>query len=151
MLRTLPPSVMLSFAAQFDETALNTAVEILDLADARANNEPAHKLAMEQLYIPIAEGGIELRRTVDTCHVAFLSAHISAIRDQPEIVEDKRRTCRFIRGSIKSYYGMRKQGTQQHSQIDDSAEDVAFSEKQRKKIDRLLIPGRRTTRAIPAK
>jgi hypothetical protein len=143
MLRALPPSVMLPFAIDFDATVLNTAIEILDLWDVRASDQPAHKLAMEQLYIPIAAGGLGLRRTVDTCHVAFLSAHISAIKDQPGIWSD------INEQYAESYSALLKVITEYVNSVrnsivplplDDSDEDTKFREKHREKMDKLLIP-----------
>ena len=122
---------------------LETAVELLELADVRASDQPQHKLAMQQLYLPIADGGFGLRRTIDTCHAAFLSAHISVIRDQPSKWAD-------ISEQYADSYSVLMQVITEcvdnvrnkilPSSLDDSEEDITFRDKQRAKMERLLIP-----------
>ena len=82
-LRTVAPDIVAPHAREFDSLVLGRAMDILGLHDIRSGEGPAQKLALEQLYLPIAKSGCGLRRTVDISHIAYLSAHIGAIRDNP--------------------------------------------------------------------
>jgi hypothetical protein len=143
LLRTLPPTVIMPFAIEFDALVQTTAVEILGIKDVNVSALPEHKLAMTQLYLPIATGGLGLRRTVDTCHIAFLSAHVGAIRDQPEIwadINDK---------YVKSYSALLEVITECVHKVrnkillpllDDSVEEATIHTRQTSELERLLIP-----------
>ena len=93
LLWAVSPSAVNSFAGQFDEMVLDSAMDILELHEIRSSSLPLEELALAQMFHSLSLGGLGLRRTQYLSPIAFLSAHIAAIRERPAIWQDISNRC----------------------------------------------------------
>jgi hypothetical protein len=80
LLRCVPPSIMVSEANRFDQAVITTFAQKTDIAIQLGNPSIDRNMVVEQIRLPVSDGGFGIPHTGSLSHRAYISSVASTVQ-----------------------------------------------------------------------